>query len=151
MQQCSSLHTEPGQTSEGGRLEFMDVAREAVPGRFWALWNRRHGGRVKTRVCVWVCVRMCVCGRGEELCVRSSCLYYLASLHLCHFPPLCKHFVSTQSSSPRSPHSPCSPRDSSKLSRQAASANQEHNEKVLLNLEEVKVSGRRMIFTAFKN
>lgn len=56
-----------------------------------------------------------------------------------------------QSSSPRSPHSPCSPRDSSKLSRQAASANQEHNEKVLLNLEEVKVSGRRMIFTVFKN
>lgn len=44
-----------------------------------------------------------------------------------------------ESSSPRSPHSPCSPRDSSKLSRQAASANQEHNEKVLLNLEEVKV------------
>ncbi len=87
---------------------------------------------------------------GEGLCVRCSCLYYLASLHLCRFP-----FIQSpcfiQSSSPRSPRSPCSPRDTCKVSRsfssrpesQGGQANQEHSEKVLLNLEEVKVSGRR--------
>lgn len=107
-------------------------------------------------VCVCLCARVGVFGRGEGLCVRCSCLYYLASLHL-HLSvsiatfPSSKHFVSTQSSSPRSPHSPRSPRDASKLSRQAGSANQEHNEKVLLNLEEVKVSGRRNTFTVLKN
>ncbi|XP_034563365.1 protein KIAA0556 isoform X2 [Notolabrus celidotus] len=60
--------------------------------------------------------------------------------------------VDMESSSPRSPHSPCSPRDSTKVSRsfssrqeiQGSQANQEHNEKVLLNLEEVKVLRRSL-------
>lgn len=50
-----------------------------------------------------------------------------------------------------SPCSPCSSTDSSRVSysfssrpeSQAGQTNQEHGEKVLLNLEEVKVSGRR--------
>ncbi|XP_067343977.1 katanin-interacting protein isoform X3 [Channa argus] len=52
-----------------------------------------------------------------------------------------------QSSTPSSPHSPCSPRDTRKVSRSFSSkpenhrgqVNQEHSEKVLLNLEDVKV------------
>ncbi|XP_032359148.1 protein KIAA0556 isoform X1 [Etheostoma spectabile] len=52
-----------------------------------------------------------------------------------------------ENSSPRSPRSPCSPRNTCKVSRsfssrhesQGGQANQEYNEKVLLNLEEVKV------------
>lgn len=87
---------------------------------------------------------------GEGLCVRCSCLYYLASLHLCHFP-IIQSPCFIQSSSPRSPRSPCSPRDTCKVSRsfssrpesQGGQANQELSEKVLLNLEEVKVSRRR--------
>ena len=100
-------------------------------------------------MCVWVFFFP-----GEGLCVRCSCVCYLASLHLCHFPftqsPCC-----IQSSSPRSPRSPCSQRDTSKVSRsfssrpesQGGQANQEHSEKVLLNLEEVKVRGRRNMST----
>ncbi|KAM3591703.1 uncharacterized protein V6R79_006053 [Siganus canaliculatus] len=57
-----------------------------------------------------------------------------------------------ENSSPRSPRSPCSPRDASKVSRsfssraesQGGQANQEHSEKVLLNLEEVKVLRRSL-------
>lgn len=60
-----------------------------------------------------------------------------------------------QSSSPRSPRSPCSPRDARKVSRsfscrpesQGGQASQEHSEKVLLNLEEVKVSSYRNTHT----
>ncbi|XP_070708413.1 katanin-interacting protein isoform X2 [Pempheris klunzingeri] len=60
--------------------------------------------------------------------------------------------VDMESSSPRSPRSPCSPRDTCKVSRsfssrsesQGGQANQEHNEKVLLNLEEVKVLRRSL-------
>ncbi|KAM9336090.1 katanin-interacting protein [Symphorus nematophorus] len=60
--------------------------------------------------------------------------------------------VNMESSSPRSPRSPCSPRDTSKVSRsfssrpesQGGQANQEHSEKVLLNLEEVKVLRRSL-------
>ncbi|XP_034413833.1 protein KIAA0556 isoform X2 [Cyclopterus lumpus] len=55
--------------------------------------------------------------------------------------------VDMKSSSPRSPRSLCAPRDTCKVSHsfssrhesQGGKANQEHNEKVLLNLEEVKV------------
>ncbi|XP_053197195.1 katanin-interacting protein isoform X1 [Scomber japonicus] len=55
--------------------------------------------------------------------------------------------VAMESSSPRSPRSPCSQRDICKVSHsfnyrpesQGGQANQEHSEKVLLNLEEVKV------------
>ncbi|XP_029312207.1 protein KIAA0556 isoform X3 [Cottoperca gobio] len=57
-----------------------------------------------------------------------------------------------ESSSQRSSRSPCSPRDTCKVSRsfssrhegQGGQANQEHNEKVLLNLEEVKVLRRSL-------
>ncbi|XP_030256065.1 protein KIAA0556 isoform X2 [Sparus aurata] len=60
--------------------------------------------------------------------------------------------VNMESSSPRSPRSPCSQRDTSKVSRsfssrpesQGGQANQEHSEKVLLNLEEVKVLRRSL-------
>ncbi|KAL7371680.1 hypothetical protein ABVT39_003245 [Epinephelus coioides] len=60
--------------------------------------------------------------------------------------------IEMESSSPRSPHSPCSPRATCKVSRSFSSrhesqgnqANQEHNEKVLLNLEEVKVLRRSL-------
>ncbi|XP_033467929.1 katanin-interacting protein isoform X2 [Epinephelus lanceolatus] len=60
--------------------------------------------------------------------------------------------IDMESSSPRSPHSPCSPRATCKVSRSFSSrhesqgnqANQEHNEKVLLNLEEVKVLRRSL-------
>ncbi|XP_042364417.1 katanin-interacting protein isoform X2 [Plectropomus leopardus] len=60
--------------------------------------------------------------------------------------------VDMESSSPRSPRSPCSPRDTCKVPRsfssrhdsQGGQANQEHNEKVLLNLEEVKVLRRSL-------
>ncbi|XP_073346039.1 katanin-interacting protein isoform X2 [Pagrus major] len=60
--------------------------------------------------------------------------------------------VDMESSSPRSPRSPCSQRDTSKVSRsfssrpesQGGQANQEHSEKVLLNLEEVKVLRRSL-------
>ncbi|KAM9837979.1 katanin-interacting protein [Aulostomus maculatus] len=55
--------------------------------------------------------------------------------------------IEMESSSRCPPHSPCSPRDtgkhfhcfSSRPESQGGQANQEHNEKVLLNLEEVKV------------
>ncbi|XP_078793926.1 katanin-interacting protein isoform X4 [Oryzias latipes] len=52
-------------------------------------------------------------------------------------------------SSPRSPHSPCCQRDPCKVSRskpesQGGQASQEHAEKVLLNLEEVKVLRRNL-------
>ncbi|XP_056222133.1 katanin-interacting protein isoform X1 [Seriola aureovittata] len=60
--------------------------------------------------------------------------------------------VDMESSSPRSPRSPCSPRDTRKVSRsfssrpesQGGQASQEHSEKVLLNLEEVKVLRRSL-------
>ncbi|XP_068439224.1 katanin-interacting protein isoform X1 [Clinocottus analis] len=60
--------------------------------------------------------------------------------------------VDMESSSPRPPRSPCSPRDTCKVSHsfssrhesQGGQANQEHNEKVLLNLEEVKVLRRSL-------
>ncbi|XP_029978131.1 protein KIAA0556 isoform X2 [Sphaeramia orbicularis] len=60
--------------------------------------------------------------------------------------------IDMESSSPRSPHSPCSPRDTCKVSHsfstrpdsQAGQSNQEHSEKVLLNLEEVKVLRRSL-------
>ncbi|KAM7381856.1 hypothetical protein PAMA_012625 [Pampus argenteus] len=60
--------------------------------------------------------------------------------------------VDMENSSPHSPHSPCSPRDTCKVSRsfssrpenQGGQANQEHSEKVLLNLEEVKVLRRSL-------
>ncbi|XP_026172275.1 protein KIAA0556 isoform X2 [Mastacembelus armatus] len=60
--------------------------------------------------------------------------------------------VDMESSSPRSPRSPCSPRDTCKVSRsfssrpeiQGGQSDQEHNEKVLLNLEEVKVLRRSL-------
>lgn len=52
-----------------------------------------------------------------------------------------------------SPCSPCSPRDSTSVScsfssraeTQEGQTNQDHSEKVLLNLEEVKVSGREIV------
>ncbi|XP_039990940.1 katanin-interacting protein isoform X1 [Xiphias gladius] len=57
--------------------------------------------------------------------------------------------VDMESSSPRCPRSPCSPRDTCKVSRSFSSrpesqASQEHSEKVLLNLEEVKVLRRSL-------
>ncbi|KAK1881253.1 Protein KIAA0556 [Dissostichus eleginoides] len=60
--------------------------------------------------------------------------------------------IDMESSSLRSPRSPRSPRDPCKVSRsfssrhesQGGQANQEHNEKVLLNLEEVKVLRRSL-------
>ncbi|XP_028264447.1 protein KIAA0556 isoform X2 [Parambassis ranga] len=56
--------------------------------------------------------------------------------------------VDMESSSPRSPRSPCCPRDSCKVSckseSQGSQTNQEHNAKVLLNLEEVKVLRRSL-------
>ncbi|XP_040923070.1 katanin-interacting protein isoform X1 [Toxotes jaculatrix] len=60
--------------------------------------------------------------------------------------------VDMESSSPRSPRSPCSPRGACKVSRsfssrpesQGGQASQEHSEKVLLNLEEVKVLRRSL-------
>lgn len=60
----------------------------------------------------------------------------------------------SQSSSARSPRSPCSPTDtckvlgsfSSRPESQGGQTNQEHNEKVLLNLEEVKVSRKRNVY-----
>ncbi|XP_038585886.1 katanin-interacting protein isoform X1 [Micropterus salmoides] len=60
--------------------------------------------------------------------------------------------VDMEPSGPRSPRSPCSLRDTSKVSRslssrsesQGGQANQEHSEKVLLNLEEVKVLRRSL-------
>ncbi|KAI3365616.1 hypothetical protein L3Q82_010698, partial [Scortum barcoo] len=60
--------------------------------------------------------------------------------------------IDMESSSPRSPRSPCSPRDTCKVLRsfssrpdsQGGQVNQEHSEKVLLNLEEVKVLRRSL-------
>ncbi|XP_041671990.1 katanin-interacting protein isoform X2 [Cheilinus undulatus] len=60
--------------------------------------------------------------------------------------------IDMESSSPRSSHTPCSQRDTLKVSRsfssrpesQGGQASQEHNEKVLLNLEEVKVLRRSL-------
>ncbi|XP_050922117.1 katanin-interacting protein isoform X2 [Lates calcarifer] len=60
--------------------------------------------------------------------------------------------IDMESSSPHSPRSPCSPRGTCKVSRshssrpesQGGQASQEHNEKVLLNLEEVKVLRRSL-------
>nr|XP_043869354.1 katanin-interacting protein isoform X1 [Solea senegalensis] len=60
--------------------------------------------------------------------------------------------IDMESSGPRSPRSPCSPRDTCKVTRsfssrsesQGGQASQEHNEKVLLNLEEVKVLRRSL-------
>ncbi|XP_035468366.2 katanin-interacting protein isoform X3 [Scophthalmus maximus] len=60
--------------------------------------------------------------------------------------------IDMESSSPRSPHSPRSPRDtykvtcsfSSRPESQGGQASQEHSEKVLLNLEEVKVLRRSL-------
>ncbi|XP_078146747.1 katanin-interacting protein [Centroberyx gerrardi] len=60
--------------------------------------------------------------------------------------------IDMESSSPRSPRSPCSPRDTCKVSRSFSSraesrggqVNPEHSEKVLLNLEEVKVLRRSL-------
>ncbi|XP_054609363.1 katanin-interacting protein isoform X2 [Dunckerocampus dactyliophorus] len=60
--------------------------------------------------------------------------------------------IDMESSGPRSPHTPCSPRDTCKHLRclgsrpesQGGQANQEHSEKVLLNLEEVKVLRRSL-------
>ncbi|XP_069373177.1 katanin-interacting protein isoform X2 [Paralichthys olivaceus] len=57
-----------------------------------------------------------------------------------------------ESSNPRSPHSPCSPRDTCKVTRsfssrpesQGGQTSQEHSEKVLLNLEEVKALRRSL-------
>ncbi|XP_076615806.1 katanin-interacting protein isoform X1 [Chaetodon auriga] len=67
--------------------------------------------------------------------------------------------VDMESSSPRSPRSPCSPRDTSKVSRsfssrpesQGGQASQEHSEKVLLNLEEVKVLRRSLEVSMRRN
>lgn len=60
-----------------------------------------------------------------------------------------------QSSSPRTPRSPCSPRDTCKVTRsfssrpeiQGGQGNKEHSEKMLLNLEEVKVNRKRNMLT----
>nr|XP_057917653.1 katanin-interacting protein isoform X2 [Doryrhamphus excisus] len=61
--------------------------------------------------------------------------------------------IDMESSGPRSPRTPCSPRDTckhhlrclgSRPESQGGQANQEHNEKVLLNLEEVKVLRRSL-------
>lgn len=91
-------------------------------------------------ICVWVCVCACLCvgGSFSRLCQMQLPELFSISPSLCF----------TQSS----PCSPCSPRDSTSVSRcfssrsetQVGQTNQDHSEKVLLNLEEVKVSGREI-------
>lgn len=103
-----------------------------------------------------VCVGVFIFFLGEGLCVRCSWLPVLLSISpSLPFSLFIQSPCLMQSSGPRSPRSPRSPRDTSKLSRsfstrsesQGGQANQELTEKVLLNLEEVKVSGRRNIHT----
>lgn len=77
------------QNSNRKRTKSSDLPRKVLLWGFWALWKHKHGGRVKTWQCLpSLCECVCVWEffRGEGLCVRCSCLYYLASLYLCHFP-----------------------------------------------------------------
>lgn len=85
-----------------------------------------------------MCVCLCEGGSFSRLCqMQLSELFSIS-------PSL--YFIQS------SPCSPCSPGDttnvphsfSSRTESQAGQTNQEHSEKVLLNLEEVKVSGRRV-------
>lgn len=92
-----------------------------------------------TNICVCVCAPVCVGGSFSGLCQMQLSELFSISPSL---PSLC----SIQSS----PCSPCSPGDTTSglhsfsSESQAGQTNQDHCEKVLLNLEEVKVNRRRV-------